>query len=173
MNSVILRELESNDIPQLNIWRNDKELIDTLGNNFRYISSDVDQEWYKQYMQNRDKQIRLAIVLAETNQYVGNVNLTDIHSINASAEFSIWIGAKNLRSKGIGTFATKKILEHGFNNLNLNRIYLTVLNENKPAINLYLKTGFNIDGTHRQAIFKNGTFHDLVSMSILKSDFLK
>lgn len=171
MKQIILRELEPSDISRLNMWRNDKILIDQLGNNFRYIAQDIDKNWYQHYLQNRDKAIRLAIIHTNNNEYIGNVNLTDIHPINASAEFSIWIGEKNYWGKGIGTTATKMMLEHGFNQCNLHRIYLTVLKNNETAVRLYQKVGFKIDGVHRQAIFKNGTHHDLVAMSLLKPEF--
>lgn len=166
-----LREIEFTDLPQINQWRNDKELIDQLGNNFRYINQKVDEAWFQHYLNQRDKHIRLAIIHQDNDEYIGNVNLTDIHPINASAEFSIWIGNKNHRRKGIGSLATQMMLEHGFKNLNLHRIYLSVLANNQPALQLYQKLGFKIDGKHRDAIFKNGHFHDLIAMSIIKHEY--
>lgn len=166
-----LRELELADISQLNAWRNDKSLVDSLGNNFRYIAEHIDENWYKDYIKNREKQVRLAILTDESKRYVGNVNLTNIHPINASAEFSILIGDESARGKGVGLLATKMILTHGFKNLNLHRIYLTVLVDNQPALTLYEKVGFKRDGIEREAVFKNGKFQDLVCMSMLKHEF--
>lgn len=56
------------------------------------------------------------------------------------------IGDSKNQGKGIGTFAVKEILNHGFNNLNLNRIQLNVLNYNHRAIKLYEKCGFKLEG---------------------------
>lgn len=42
-----LRELERKDLPAINKWRNDPELIALLGAPFRYINLDVDIKWYE------------------------------------------------------------------------------------------------------------------------------
>ena len=163
--NIKLCELELHHIPQLNQWRNDPELIETLGTGFNYISEEVDRDWYRDYLANRDKSVRLAI-LAE-NRYVGNVNLTQINNIHRSAEFSILIGDSNFRGKGIGLHSSLEILNHGFKNLGLQRIWLSVLTSNEAAFNLYKKIGFEEEGILRKAIFKNGNFHNLQIMSLL------
>lgn len=163
-----LREISKDDLPFINKWRNDKEVIDLLGNNFLYIAYEVDENWYNDYLKNRFKAIRLAIIETELNKIIGTVQLTNIHPVNNNAEFSIMIGEKNYWSKGAGYFATNAILEHGFKNLNLHRIYLTVLATNKRAIELYKKAGFENEGTLIDAIFKNGEYADLLCMAIIK-----
>lgn len=52
----------------------------------------------------------------------------------------------------------------------MHRIYLTVLENNKNAYNLYKKIGFKEDGVLRDAIFKNGKYCNLIMMSILLND---
>ena len=75
-------------------------------------------------------------------RYIGNVQLTKITDQNA--EFHIFIGEKNMHGKGIGTQATKLILNYAFYNLNLKTIYLTVNKKNHNAIKAYKKCGFYI-----------------------------
>ena len=41
-----LRELERKDIPTINRWRNNPELVALLGAPFRYINSEVDEKWF-------------------------------------------------------------------------------------------------------------------------------
>lgn len=171
--NIYLREISKTDLPLINCWRNDHEVIDLLGNNFLFIAAEVDEKWYENYLQNRQLQKRLTIVDAVEDVVIGTIQLTNIHAVNKTAEYSIMIGNKNYWGKGAGYTATIQILDHGFNDLNLNRIYLTVLSENNRAINLYVKAGFVREGTEREAIFKNGAYHDLLLMSILKKDFIK
>ncbi len=168
---ITLREIESSDLEKINLWRNNKAIVDLLGNNFRFISLEVDKIWFENYIKNRKSNVRLAILFK--GAFVGMVNLTDIHEINQSAEFSIIIGEEKFHSKGIGYFASKEILKHGFNNLNLNRIFLEVVDYNTRAIFLYKKLGFVQEGKKRKAIYKNGTFCDITIMSLLKSEFLQ
>src|SRR5699024_62752 len=142
-----LRELEKNDIPFINKWRADKSLISKLGAPFRYINLDTDNRWYESYLNNRSSNLRCVIVNKKNNdEIIGLVSLTEINHINQSAIFHIMIGNSRNRSKGAGYFATKEMLHHAFYNLNLNRIELTVLEDNKKAINLYKKIGFVKEG---------------------------
>jgi diamine N-acetyltransferase len=166
---ITLRELERSDLPTLNRWRNDPALMALLGNNFLFIAEAVDEAWFASYLAQRDRQVRLSIV--EEGRYVGNVNLTAIHPINRSAEFSLMIGEASDRGRGIGAAATRYMLQHGFHDRGLNRIYLQVLKENHAAIHLYEKAGFKHEGVKRQEIFKNGQFHDMLCMAILRSDY--
>lgn len=164
-----LRELEFEDLKIVNTWRNNKELIDSLGANFRYVNFETEKLWFDSYMKNRNSNVRLAIL--DSDVFVGMINLTNINMLNQSAEYSIQIGNSEKQSKGVGTKSTKLILEHAFNNLNLNKVYLTVLVKNERAIKLYDKCGFRIEGTLREEVYKNGKFQDMYIMSILKKEF--
>ena len=164
------RELERADLAVINLWRNDADLISSLGNNFRFINGEVDQNWFENYLQNRDKAVRLAIIAAAGCPLIGTVQLTNIHCVDRSAEFSIMIGDRDHWSKGVGTLATRFMLDHGFHDLNLNRIYLTVLSSNIRAIKTYERVGFVREGVLREAVFKDGRFEDLIQMSQLRGD---
>ena len=169
-----LRELRREDMVRINIWRNDSELINYLGAPFRYINLDVDYRWYDNYMQNRNNTIRCAVVeIDNEGDILGIVSLTDINSVNKSAEFHIMIGNVDNRGKGIGYFATTEILNHAFNNMNLNRIELGVLERNSRAIKLYNKVGFKNEGVKKQSVYKNGKFVDMNIMGVLKENYCK
>ncbi len=169
--NLIMRELERGDLPILNEWRNDPDVMHFLGNNFLFISSDVDEAWFDQYLKHRDRNVRLAMIHKKDGRYLGNVNLTNIHPINRAAEFSIVIGNKEYWGHGFGEEATRVMLDHGFLNLNLHRIYLSVIAYNDRALKLYEKIGFRNEGAAREGIYKDGAFHDVVNMGILKKEY--
>jgi diamine N-acetyltransferase len=165
--TIQLREITKADIPQINAWRNDPEVIDFLGCGFLYISEEIDEKWYQNYLGNRDKNVRLAITTVD-HQFIGNVYLLNIHPINRTAEFSIVISDKRYWSQGIGAEVARRVLHHAFQDLNLNRVYLYVLNNNDRAIRLYEKIGFRREGRMEEAVYKNGAYHDLLLMAVLK-----
>jgi len=165
-----LRELAREDMPIINTWRKNKELIDNPGAPFRYINQEVDYKWYEKYLLNRDNCIRCSI-LREDDQIIGLVSLISIDRINQSCVFHIMIGDSSSRHKGAGYFATKEILKHAFFDMNLNRVELSVLESNQRALDLYDKAGFKREGVKRKAVYKNGAFVDMVFMAILKEDF--
>ncbi|WP_027218048.1 GNAT family N-acetyltransferase [Butyrivibrio fibrisolvens] len=168
-----LRELERKDLSEINKWRNDIEVINCLGAPFRYISYEVDEKWFNAYMHNRNNCVRCAIVDESNDNIVGVVSLTNIDFIRRSAIFHIMIGKRENRGKGIGSFATKEMLHHAFENMNLNRVELEALSNNTIAINMYKKSGFVEEGIKRQAVYKNGNYIDMTMLSVLKHEYLR
>lgn len=172
MSTIHLREIERADLGRINAWRNDAEVIRLLGANFFYINPQIDDRWFDGYLANRDKAVRLAIVETESNTHIGNVYLTGIHAVNRSAEFSIMLGDKRFWSRGYGRPATEEMLRHAFEDLNLHRVYLTLLQDNERARRLYERVGFQVEGVQREAVFKDGRYHDVLEMALLRPDYL-
>jgi putative acetyltransferase len=52
--------------------------------------------------------------------------------------------------------------------LNLTRIQLEVYTDNEPAIRLYQKFGFEIEGTLRNFAFRDGQYVDVYAMARLR-----
>lgn len=168
-----LREISRGDISEINKWRNDRQIIEQLGAAFRFINEETDDSWFASYLNVRSNNVRLVTVCKESNKVVGVVYLTGIDWVSRSAEFSILIGCKDHQGKGAGKISTQAMLCHAFDDLGLNRIYLTVLTGNIRARSLYKSSGFSEEGVIREAVFKDGRHLDLILMSILASDFKK
>ena len=167
----LLRELERKDLSKINVWRNDPELISQLGAPFRYINSEVDEDWYNAYMSNRNNNVRCAIVQGVDDKLLGLISLTSVNWLNRSCRLQIMIGDKDNQNKGIGTFAIKKILEHAFENMNLQRVELYTLMDNKRAQHLYEKIGFVREGVKRKCVYKKGEYKDMILYAILREEW--
>lgn len=169
--TIHLREIQRTDITEINRWRSDKKLVDFLGANFRFINEEVDEKWFDHYLSSRSNNIRLSICDTISNKLLGVIYLLQIDWLNRSCEYAIQIGETTSHGRGIGYIATTKILDHAFYDLNLNRVHLTVLENNERAIRLYKKIGFVEEGKHRNAVFKNGSYMSLTQMSILSDEY--
>lgn len=170
----ILRELRRSDIPAINAWRADRELISRLGATFRYINPEVDERWFNSYMENRSGTVRCAIADSDDPDVIlGLISLCDINNLSRSCQLHIMIGEKSQRGRGMGYFAVSEILRHAFEDLNLNRVELCVLPDNEPALGLYRKAGFQQEGLLRQYAFKNGEYKDMLIMSVLREEWKK
>lgn len=167
-----VREISKDDVEVINSWRNDKELINKLGSPFRYIDKAVDTNWLENYFNNRNNCVRLAICEVQSSKIIGAVYILNIDWVSRNCELAIWIGSKECRGKGAGFYSVQKALSHAFQDLNLHRVYLTVLEDNIPAINLYKKTGFSSEGIHRESVYKNGKYFNMIQMSILSKEFM-
>jgi putative acetyltransferase len=62
----------------------------------------------------------------------------------------------------------KAAIELADNWLNLTRLELTVYTDNEPALRLYKKLGFEIEGTHRKYAFRDGGYVDAYTMARIR-----
>jgi len=167
-----LRELERADLPLLNTWRNDPAQIAPLGGVFRHVSSAAEDRWYDGYLAARASNVRLAICAPE-GAMLGVVYLLDIDWVHRGAEFAIWIADAAWRGRGCGEQATRLVIAHAFDDLNLERLHLEVLAHNEAAIRLYRRIGFREEGVRRRAAFKQGRRHDVVLMGLLREEYVR
>jgi putative acetyltransferase len=77
------------------------------------------------------------------------------------------------QGKGIGSALIEAVCELADKWLNLSRLELEVYIDNEPAIKLYKKFGFVIEGTCKGYAFRGGEFVDTYLMARLGKDFLK
>jgi len=64
------------------------------------------------------------------------------------------------------------LLQHGFETLNLHRIFLRVYEDNLQAIRAYEKAGFKHEGRLREDRYYRGKYYDTLMMSMLKNEWL-
>jgi putative acetyltransferase len=72
------------------------------------------------------------------------------------------------QGKGVGKAMMQAVVDLADKWLNLSRIELTVFTDNEPAIALYRKFGFEIEGELRKYAFRDGEFVDAYSMARVK-----
>jgi RimJ/RimL family protein N-acetyltransferase len=167
-----LRGVEHSDVPRFHEWLNDPEVIEGLS--IYLPMSMIDEEkWFEKLAQLEQAEKPLSIDLKNNGDWrlIGNIGIFNLEWPNRSAEFGIFIGDKSLWNKGYGTEAVELILKHGFETLNLNRIYLRVYSTNLRAKRSYEKAGFTAEGTLREAVYKNGKYADVHIMSVLRSEW--
>lgn len=70
------------------------------------------------------------------------------------------------RGKGVGEALIRTALQAA-RDKGLTRIELTVRENNKPAIALYEKLGFQVEGLHRNAVCINGVYENHLCMALL------
>src|SRR5512143_3379002 len=154
-----LRGVERSDLPQFKEWLNDPEVIEGLAMYLPLSMSDEEQ-WFEGMSKRDPVEKPLAIDVREDNGWrlIGNTNFFNLEWTNRSAELGIFIGDKSLWNKGYGTETVCLLLRHGFEALNLHRIYLQVYSTNLRARRSYEKAGFVLEGTLREAVYRHGKY---------------
>ncbi|WP_102691342.1 GNAT family N-acetyltransferase [Rummeliibacillus pycnus] len=171
---VILRELQLDDVEARYQWCLDKEVTKHLNMPDKYppFSKDETRKWMEMCI-NKTNGYDQKAILDQDNNHIGWIDLKNFDNLNKHAELGIAIGDKNYWGKGFGLAAMLEMLKYGFNELNLNKIWLRVEIDNEKAIKSYKRIGYVEEGILRQDRLRNGKFVDRLRMSILKNEFLQ
>ncbi|HXH74711.1 MAG TPA: GNAT family protein [Bacteriovoracaceae bacterium] len=171
-NLFYFRELKPSDIQHFNQWAFDKEAIKYSMTKFHQMSSlDHVRDWYSSTLDD-SKCFQLGIVDPKSDQLIGYAGIAGINKVDGNGEYFIFIGNKDYWGKGIALAVTKKIIEYGFQKMDLHRIFLTASSKNPGAIKAYVKSGFKHEGIMREAFYRGDEYSDKVIMGILHDEFI-
>ncbi len=166
---VKLRPLKREDSNLFYEWITDKELM-IFNSSYRPVSELEHEQWFDSMMSKRPDIISFVIEAKSPVEAIGSCQLMHIDMLHRNAELQIRIGKRESQSKGFGPRAISLLLNYGFKDLNLHRIYLRVFANNERAIRSYLKCGFTEEGRLKDAAFINGQYVDILIMGILRSN---
>ena len=164
---IYIRELTENDATERYCgWLNDPIVNEYLETREATIDD------LKEYIHSRKKNpncLFFGIFIKDNNEHIGNVKLEPIDFEKKTSEFGMMIGEKKYWEKGIGTEVTRLVVNYAFNELNLKKIRLGVIPENKAAIRVYEKVGFKITKIEKDKIRHGDKLFDHMIMEIEKS----
>jgi RimJ/RimL family protein N-acetyltransferase len=165
---VWLRALEAADITEHPI--EDAELAHFAG--FRRSFSRTEAERLIQKLASGgEESVNFAICLLGSEEPIGACGLRDIDKTNGSAEVSIFLADSKQWGKGLGTDAMRALVDFGFGELRLERIWLRVFDYNARAIRSYEKARFAREVLLRHDRFHRGAHHDTHLMAIIRPDW--
>jgi diamine N-acetyltransferase len=168
---VRLRPIERDDLPRFVEWFGDPEVRRHL---MIYLPFSLAQEerWFENLLDRLERQEDLVLAIeAADGVHIGNIGLHGIDWKNRNGELGIAIGEQAYWDQGYGTDAIRTLLDLAFGEMNLHRVFLRVDADNARGIRCYEKAGFRQEGTSREAVFKEGAYHDQYVMSILQPEF--
>lgn len=163
-----LAPLTEVDLPLLFSWINDRSLA-VFSAPFHPVHETDHVAWFR-HLQDRKDAVIFGIRRGADDQLVGTCQLHAIDAVSRSAELRIRIGVAEARGTGIGTDACRALMKHAFEDLNLSRVFLQVLDDNTAARRLYEKVGFEVEGVAKRAVFIDGRWRDVVMMACRRPD---
>ena len=123
-------------------WLNDPQVNQYLETKVATITG------LKKYIKAKNKDpncLFLGIFSKKNNQHIGNIKLEPLDFKKKKAFLGVLIGDKNYWGKGIGTEATKLIVDYCFYKLNLNKAEAAMIAENIGSFKIHEKLGFKVD----------------------------
>ena len=100
---------------------------------------------------------------------VGTAGLFQINHVHGTAKFGIAIGDR--RGQGLGTEATRLVLDFAFHVLHLRNVLLEAMEWNVAGLTAYERAGFRPVGRRRGAAMSRGKPTDVVIMDAVPADF--
>lgn len=166
-----VRALTENDLDgSYPIWFEDQEVC-RYNSHGKFFKT---KAYFREYVNNSSSGDRVVWAICHVaDGHIGNISLQEISLVNRTAEFAIILGDKRHWGKGVGLLAGKKLFEHGFNKLNLERIHCGTAATNEGMKKLANAMGMMLEGTRRQHLYLEGSRVDVLEYGILRSEFMK
>ena len=166
---IILKKVERENLEQLREWRNNPELRKYF-REYRLINSENQQKWYESRVLGDPDQYNFEIRDKASNKLIGHCGLYYINWVMRTGEFGIYIGDNDYRSGGFGSDALRTLIKYGFEDLNLNRIWCEVY-DNNAALEVYKHIGFVYEGKMRENYYNEGQYWDSHILGMLKKEY--
>lgn len=100
-----------------------------------------------------------------------HLHISPVDRVSSRAELAVSLYDAAKLGLGYGREATRLVLAHAFDTLQLHRVGLRVVSYNERAIRCYLACGFVVEGVIREASVVAGVRHDDIVMGVFSNEF--
>jgi [ribosomal protein S5]-alanine N-acetyltransferase len=111
-----------------------------------------------------------AIELKQNKKVIGTIDFVAWFPHHFRAEIG-FILSKEYWGMGLMVEAAAKVIQFGFEKMELNKIEASCMVENVQSQGVLQKLGMRLEGISRQKYFIKGKFRDMANYSILKSEY--
>jgi RimJ/RimL family protein N-acetyltransferase len=163
---VTFRPWNINDLNDLVALANNKNITQYMADVFPHPYTTENGKNFIDFANSNGNSRIFAITL--NDQIVGSIGLhiqTDI--LKKNAEIGYWL-AEEYWGKGIMTEAIDQIVNYGFSNLDIVRIFARIYGTNIPSQKVIEKAKFKLEAKFEKTIFKNNEFLDELIYAIRK-----
>ena len=167
--AVTLRPFRADDLPRMREWMRDPETARTWARAPIVPDNGFEDDLAGKF--SRFAESGYFAIDDSNGHLVGRIDFEGLHLIDRTAEVVIMLGEPSARGKGLGTDAMVTLLRYLFDDRQAERVWLTVLAWNEPAIASYRKVGFVIEGRLIEDCWIDGALHDQLILGILRNEF--
>lgn len=171
--TIYLRLFEPEDYEKTYVWHNDWDVQKMTCGPVRFVSKEIERKWVYDKATNNTKDIYLAICLNETDEMVGYISLNDIDMLNKSLRGGGVVIDKRFQDGQAWFEAGELVRRYAFDTLNMNRYTASCLAEHKASRMIVEACGYTLEGVRREAVYKEGKYHDVCCYSLLRSEYYK
>ena len=169
--TIYFRGFKESDTEQINRWRNDRDIQALVSAPFRYVPEAIEREWVKRKMMENRHDIYLAICLKSDDTMIGYVSVNNIDYVSRTADGGGVVLDRRYQDGTARYELGMLIRELVFDQLNINRYVGRCLREHTTSRIVMEATGYKFEGYARQAVYKDGKYHDQCVYSLLREDY--
>jgi ribosomal-protein-alanine N-acetyltransferase len=168
---LLLRDFEPFDLMEIQKYASDEEVAKYMewGPN----SLEDTSRFFAELLKNGRRMPRLhydfAMVEKESNKFIGTISLRIQSQAHKQADIG-YVMNRQFWNKGLMSEAASAVLEYGFKNLDLHRIYALSRVENVASIKLLKKIGMKSEGILREHLFYKNKWWSSEVFSKLKTE---
>lgn len=168
--NIKLKKWKLEYINDIHRYGNNKKIADNLRNAYPYpypYTYENAKEYVISCIENDEKRQCCRAIVVD-NVAVGSIGIFLKDDVNQkSGEIGYWLG-ESFWGNDIMTYAIKEICNFVFNNYDIIRIFAEPYAYNKGSCKVLEKSGFILEGTLRNSVYKNGNVYDSYIYGLLK-----
>jgi RimJ/RimL family protein N-acetyltransferase len=129
------------------------------------------EEWFEDIQAKHGKTQVYVGIFTSAGDLVGEVQLANIDWRNRTANVGVGMTKREDRGKGYGTEACRLLIRHGFDQLDLVRVWSRTYEYNEAAQKLLQKLGFTLEGRERAAVYCSGKRWARLIYGLLRDEY--
>jgi RimJ/RimL family protein N-acetyltransferase len=149
-------------------WRNQPELRSRV-REYRALTAEHQERWYARITADDSKDFMFAFDAEE--DLLGVVGLCYWHPVNRTAEISFYLGAQQHARKGYTYEALTRLIEWGWDSLDLRKVWAECYSHNEPGLGMLYKLNFQEEGRLRQHVYKDGQHRNSFMFGLLREEW--
>lgn len=163
---ISLRIAEPSDATLIYIWENDRSIWRVSDASAPLSLFQIEQFLQGTNNLTTDHQMRLMVVLNETNETIGTIDFFDYDSVHQRVSIGILIDNQH-RDKGYGKRALQLSIDYLFTDVMVHQIFATVDSINTESLHVFKELGFENCGCRKEWIRTPNYYIDLYEFQLI------
>ncbi len=151
-------------------WINDPEITRNFAGFAKPITLDEERTFLRAMATSRDDRL-FAIEPAGGGALLGTAGIHKIYWPARNGRLGLMIGERAAQGRGLGQATLRLLAAHGFERLELHKLWLVHYADNARMRHVAGKLGFAVEGLLRDEYFHAGRYHDMVRHALLRPDW--
>jgi len=166
MTPVRLVPLNVDHLSHVMTWVNDMEVMQYFAQRQTRIEEEEEKRYLESLIASKTDRV-FSVFTGEGDEYVGQCSVNQIYWPAKNGRVFLVV-TKSMQGRGFGPQMLDGLIERAFGEMDLHKLWLIVRRDNRRAQAMYLRAGFEFEGTLRDEYCVKGKFFDMVRMGILR-----